>query len=103
MGSAVSWSRSPAQEPGAAVRQPRPAWWTDHPSAGAGSGGGEVGGGMRPGKVAVTQPSVRAPVAPRPSRASFAPNTGYEVTGQTGASPDALLLLHAPNLAADAR
>src|SRR5262245_32325072 len=87
-----SWNRPSAQEPGAAVRKPRLAWWTDHPSANAGTGCGDA---ECPRTARVGDLTKQAPwqVRTRPSRALFASSPrvrGQEVIGR---SPSALLLL----------
>src|SRR5215204_4562823 len=70
-----SWNRPSAQEPGAAVRIPRLAWWTDHPSVNAGPGCGEAEVRGRPEVGELTK---QAPwqVRTRPSRALLRPVPG---------------------------
>ena len=75
-----SWNRPSAQEPGAAVRIPRLAWWTDHPSANAGPGCGDA---ECPWTARVGELTKQAPwqVRTRPSRALLRPVPGKRSRG----------------------
>jgi hypothetical protein len=84
-----SWSRSPAQEPGAVVRKFRLAWWIDRPSA-------SQGPGERRSRRPTSLAGMVEPDPPSASRArtsteqgAAAPSSRREGQGQCGCDPAA--------------